>query len=422
MNRLRPRAALPAAALAAALTAGLAAHPMPASALPPHDWSYPFCGPQPAINAVYDHEYPTYACPPNGGAGCRGDNDRLRLYNDTVNDALAYEGHNGWDYGTVTQSGTNIKRFVLAVDDGVVSAAGWYLPGNPNAASCSAQVINHEKGYGLYVRIDHGGTESLYAHLSSIHVAVGDRVGRHQLIGTSGNTGNSTGPHLHFGAFRPHGPSYDDSFDPYGWNADWTGRADEPLPNSRDPWYQHSGQVSERMMLPGAHDAVRCPALCPPVVVVDDEDPGFALGCEHPPCRKWRSANVGHEGHLWHAPANGATLDHWASWQANLPPGTYQVDAFVPAGGGFSRSHAVRFRVGTGPSARDIVVDMHEEQQVWVSLGVHTFSTKPVVRVLDVVDIPGNWRYAGPCRSVVADAVRFVTICPSSQFPIVDPG
>ncbi len=54
-------------------------------------------------------------------------------------------------------------------------------------------------GYGLYVVIKHGnGTQTLYAHLSSVSVAAGDSVAAGQTIGGMGNTGRSTGTHLHF--------------------------------------------------------------------------------------------------------------------------------------------------------------------------------------------------------------------------------
>ena len=72
---------------------------------------------------------------------------------------------------------------ILAADGGTVIGAGW-LDGY---------------GYGNRVIIDHGnGFVTLYAHLSVIQVQAGQRVNRGDLIGRMGNTGRSTGTHLHF--------------------------------------------------------------------------------------------------------------------------------------------------------------------------------------------------------------------------------
>jgi septal ring factor EnvC (AmiA/AmiB activator) len=54
-------------------------------------------------------------------------------------------------------------------------------------------------GYGLRVDVDHGnGLVTRYAHLSHLGVVVGGQVTAGQPVGQSGNTGDSTGPHLHF--------------------------------------------------------------------------------------------------------------------------------------------------------------------------------------------------------------------------------
>ena len=55
-------------------------------------------------------------------------------------------------------------------------------------------------GYGECIIINHGkGNSTLYGHLSGYNVKMGDTVTQGQVIGYSGSTGNSTGPHLHFG-------------------------------------------------------------------------------------------------------------------------------------------------------------------------------------------------------------------------------
>ena len=70
---------------------------------------------------------------------------------------------------------------VRAAADGRVESAGW------------------EGGYGRAVRITHSdGTVTIYGHMSALLVDSGERVEAGQLIGREGNTGQSTGPHLHF--------------------------------------------------------------------------------------------------------------------------------------------------------------------------------------------------------------------------------
>lgn len=77
--------------------------------------------------------------------------------------------------------------------------------GTPIFASKAGKVIEITRGYGsgwgLSILMDNGdGQSSRYAHMSSFAVGVGDYLGQGQLLGYSGNTGWSTGPHLHFEA------------------------------------------------------------------------------------------------------------------------------------------------------------------------------------------------------------------------------
>jgi murein DD-endopeptidase MepM/ murein hydrolase activator NlpD len=62
----------------------------------------------------------------------------------------------------------------------------------------TAKPLGYNGGYGGLTIIQHSnGSQSLYAHQSSISVAAGEKVSQGQQIGKSGNTGRSTGPHLH---------------------------------------------------------------------------------------------------------------------------------------------------------------------------------------------------------------------------------
>ncbi|MCD4838020.1 M23 family metallopeptidase [Neobacillus sedimentimangrovi] len=76
-------------------------------------------------------------------------------------------------------------RTIKAADNGVVVSAGW------------------SGGYGNKIIIDHkNGFRTLYAHLSSIDVSVGQTVSKGSSIGIMGSTGNSTGTHLHFEVYK----------------------------------------------------------------------------------------------------------------------------------------------------------------------------------------------------------------------------
>ncbi len=390
---------------------GLPAAPIAAQQAAGAPWLAPLCGEQAPISAVFDHEHPSYGCPPNGNPRCTGHNGVLRLYNDTIDNRRLYEGHNGWDFRTRDDAWRNLKRGVHAVRAGTVTYAGWHAPGEPRDPLCGVQVADHELGYGLMVRVAHEGEESLYGHLSGIDVRVGQAVARGQRLGASGDTGNSAGPHLHLGAFRPDGPGIWHAFDPYGWNADWRGLADRPLPDALDPWFVAGGPASERRLAPTVGRGPVCPSWCGEPVIVDDQDPGFDRGCGAAPCA-WQTANGGLRGRLLHAPPEGTRPTHWARWRAALPPGRYGVDIYLPAWRRIPPAHAVPYYVAGRPADHPVsVIDQHAEGNVWVPLGVFDFPSAPSVELRNGSALPGNWAYTGACRAVLADAVRFTRQC-----------
>lgn len=89
--------------------------------------------------------------------------------------------HSGIDIGDGGINGTNVYASKAGV---VITAKDTYIPGY---------------SYGKYVVIDHGdGYSTLYGHCSAIYVTVGQQVERGEVIAAVGNTGWSTGPHMHF--------------------------------------------------------------------------------------------------------------------------------------------------------------------------------------------------------------------------------
>lgn len=107
---------------------------------------------------------------------------------------VSLKGHNGIDLRAAT--GTE----VVACDEGF----------------CQEVIDQGKVGYGKYIKVIHSWGESIYAHLSQFKVKQGDQVKKGQVIALSGNTGNSSGPHLHF-AIR---------INPYTRSDGWGGYSD----------------------------------------------------------------------------------------------------------------------------------------------------------------------------------------------------
>ena len=167
------------------------------------------------VTSIFDHCSPDYTldgkvCEFDGLVGYRSygvDPSFSRGYATTPGGGsyLYYDGHNGWDIAKYYEN-------ITAAADGVVRLAGI----DPNNTCFGTNII-----------IDHPtGFSTRYAHLNATYVSVGANVSRGQVIAQSGNTGCSSGPHLHFGVYVT---SSWNAVDPYGW----AGSSGDPWPNDQ---------------------------------------------------------------------------------------------------------------------------------------------------------------------------------------------
>lgn len=185
-----------------------------------------------AIISIFDHDSPNFLqdglTVTTTGVQAIPDSAHHRTdfpayWSSSLRQYLDYDGHNGYDYD-------------LSYQPVYAAAAGKVL----FAALEYSDAPDH--GYGNMVMIDHrNGYVSLYGHFSKVVVKVGQKVKRGQKIGISGNTGHSTGPHLHFTVFHNCTPT-----DPYGWSG-----------AGQDPLVSYQGENSTYLWL-------RAPAILNP--------------------------------------------------------------------------------------------------------------------------------------------------------------
>jgi len=248
-----------------------------------------------AINSYFDHKYPTYDGYPNTTYS------NVVIYTGADNPSCnpyCYDGHNGYDFSLVYER-------VLAAASGQVERARWW---DPNYRSGTLS------GLGLHIRINHAnGYQTRYGHLSAVAVSVNQQVSGGQVIGTSGNTGNSTGPHLHFEVRDSNGWAVD----PFGWSGGYT-----------DPWRSYSGAESWCMWADGQWADI-CGGVARPIpapadgttIIVDDQGAGFSKGCAAgSSCPYWYEAVAGYNNHMWWTYDNDNVEDYWARWNPSILP------------------------------------------------------------------------------------------------------
>lgn len=341
----------------------------------------PYYGDFPGWTAIFDHSYPDYGI--NNVlvkfSGEQWTNPPYDLYYNCSGLGLCYDGHSGWDFPLSFKP-------VVASASGTVEYAGW-------------DGADHEAGFGLHVIVNHNNNyKTLYGHLSMVRYFAGANVGQWQ-IGTSGTTGNSTGPHLHFEVQVWYNNAWRRT-DPYGWSGGYS-----------DPWQvEPLGRGAPSEWLWVANPLQPAPTYSGDYYV-DDGDATFSKGCSgYPNCPYWYSVSgYGYSNDLLWTYANGTTADYWAQWNSpNIPStGQYEIEVFIPSYESYNLSHAARYQIQAKNGSFTVVVDQHDATGQWVSLGRYEFyqGTSGYVKVTDAAYVGG---YTDPyTKKLVVDVIRW---------------
>lgn len=210
-----------------------------------------------------------------------------------------YDGHNGYDLDMHFEP-------VLSAAAGTVIRAGWYNP------------INHNDAFGLWVAIDHkNGFATVYGHLSAITVTNGDQVGTQWQVGTSGTTGSSTGPHLHFGTYYLNNIAWQ-ATDPFGWEGNYRD------PNTVADNYLWVSNPAANGSIPDL--SANGSRIIPGATLVDDGDRCWRS------TGKWTVNKAAGEinGNLHWTYTSAASATATSTWYPIIPrDGNYEVGVYV---------------------------------------------------------------------------------------------
>lgn len=285
----------------------------------------------------------------------------------------------GWDFAL--PSGTGVR----AAAPGMVKSA---------VSSCAQNNRSCNNGWGNSLLVCYGdGTCSRYGHLSAVAVTNGQSVGQAQLIGKSGSTGNSSGPHLHYqleSASSQYGLA--SSFVEAGvpTQGQWvTSRNQE---SDGRPSFSNVRVFASDTLTVTAGDQVRAtvaahyegPASIPcgqiNLGVRDDSAAAFGdWAAGYWPATPWRSANrvaaVGCEGNL--DPGEDVRWDLTFRPPANMGSGTHITGTYAPVWDGVAWSNVAPFAIALR------IVSAY--QATWMSQSVTSLVTPGSSGVLEVV-------------------------------------
>lgn len=284
---------------------------------------------------------------------------------------------------------------VLAAADGSITRVRWNHQTCHDGTAC---------GFGLYIKITHAnGYSTWYAHLAAAAFPINEidypigrfPVKRGQIIGTSGNTGWSSGPHLHFEVRTPNGVRVDPSRRTAnlwlpGHPAISTHRGTRPIPK------------------PAQSEDIRA-------VTIDDQNANTQNFMK---TNTWTyDTTIGNDRDMhWTRVTSTAMSTSQARWRMrNFSMRPYEVLVYIPARNGTSWQAPYHFKAKTSNG----IIDQYGISNKWVSLGMHFMS--PSSTADGYINLhnatgegtPGRNTYChrtpGICK-VGADAVQFVPL------------
>lgn len=323
---------------------------------PPFANSYP-------ITSWFDHRYPDYS--KDFGITIY-DGELTGDCNPPVSWGYCYDGHSGIDFAL------SLGTPVLAAESGVVEL-----------------VASSAGGYGNHVVIRHqDSSRTLYGHLRESTVSPAQTVNAGSIVGYSGNSGNSSGPHLHFGVYAgPFSTSEENAVDPFGWR----GIGDDPL-------IGFHGHRSACLWRSADEDQVSCVDT-----TVEDGHSGFGSSAGWAFDTRGNSFEFHYRSNSYEVYPNAFAL--WANDQTHGSCGVY---VWVPANN--ATSHNVEYRIWAYVGQdwnREISADRldqgaHSNEWVYlrsVSLNANEYPAVTIADMWTGEPIGTQW--------IAADAVKF---------------
>ncbi|HJS18922.1 MAG TPA: peptidoglycan DD-metalloendopeptidase family protein [Anaerolineales bacterium] len=311
----------------------------------------------------------------------------------SLGDWVYYDGHDGIDFGI------SYRPIYAAADADQIVYAGWWDP------------QNHKVNLGIYVRLHHSnGYNTYYGHMSSVSVQACSPVGctfvpHGEMLGISGTTGNSSGPHLHLLVRNPAGRSVD----PYGWRGSGT-----------DPWI-HNQAESLWVAYPsleyyGARVYPSGPVLTYPPAqptgfLVDDGASGFDENPDH--CWNDIAVSGTQGGIMRYSRARSSAPTCTAQWSlpAAAHDGFYAIFVRIPPqratteGAIYTIRHASE--TDTVVVNQDVFPNIYYVTDGWLYIGKYNFSGEGE-EYIELTNRTQDDIATTDSLFVGADAVRFV--------------